>query len=161
SMATLPSSPVTFPSASPSAPDGTATSTTSALDASPPSLPSSCTSCPALRQRAARPPPMFPLPMVVMFMGIATRRSPRAFPGEGYTSNVRVLATVIPRKTVYGARGFPIPSSAMHYGEPPIPSGSVLVKLGLAVHDATGLDRRMVETAVRCESPDAEPRTLP
>ena len=80
---------------------------------------------------------------------------------QGYSSSVRALATVTPRKTVYGARGFPIPSAIMHYGEPPIPSGSVLVKLGLAVHDATGLDRQMVETAVRCESPDAEPRTLP
>ena len=39
---------------------GTATSTTSAFDASPPSRPSSCTSCPAARQRSASPPPHFP-----------------------------------------------------------------------------------------------------
>jgi hypothetical protein len=80
---------------------------------------------------------------------------------QGYSSSVRAQATVTPRKTVYDARGFPIPSAVMHYGEPPIPSGSVLVRLDLAVHDATGLDKQIVETAVRCESPDAEPRTLP
>jgi hypothetical protein len=76
---------------------------------------------------------------------------------QGYSPSVRALATVIPRKTVYGARGFPIPSSVMHYGEPPIPIGSVLVRLDLAVHEATGLDT----TAVPCASPNAEPRTLP
>ena len=80
---------------------------------------------------------------------------------QGYSSSVRALATVTPRKTVYGARGFPIPSAIMHYGEPPIPSGSVLFRLDLAVHDATGLDKQIVEKAVRCESPNAEPRTLP
>jgi len=80
---------------------------------------------------------------------------------QGYSPGLRALATVIPRKVVYGARGFPIPPEIVHYGEPPIPSGSVLVRLDLAVHDATGLDKQIVETAVRCESPNAEPRTLP
>ena len=72
SIATLPSSPVTLESASEIAPDGTATSTTSAPEASPPSLPSVVTSCPAFSQSFASPPPMFPLPMVVTFM----RRTP-------------------------------------------------------------------------------------
>ena len=40
SIAILPSSPRTFPSASEIAPPGTATRTTSALETSPPSLPS-------------------------------------------------------------------------------------------------------------------------
>src|SRR5258708_11765021 len=68
SMTTFPSSPVTFESASSMAPDGTATSTASASDASPPSGPSSVTSCPAFRQRAASPPPTVPLPTVVILM---------------------------------------------------------------------------------------------
>jgi hypothetical protein len=76
---------------------------------------------------------------------------------QGDASSVRALAVVTPRKTVYGARGFPIPSAVIHYGEPPIPNGSVLVKLDLAVHEAGGLDM----TTVPCASPDAEPRTLP
>jgi hypothetical protein len=80
---------------------------------------------------------------------------------QGYSSSVRALATVTPRKVVYGARGFPIPSAVMHYGEPPIPNGSVLVKLDLAVHEATGLDKQVVAVAVPCGSPNAEPRTLP
>jgi hypothetical protein len=50
------------------APDGTATSTASASDASPPSGPSSVTSCPAFRQRAASPPPTVPLPTVVILI---------------------------------------------------------------------------------------------
>src|SRR5260370_8630106 len=68
SMTTFPSSPVTFESASSMAPDGTATSTASASDASPPSGPSSVTSCPAFRQRAASPPPTVPLPTFVILI---------------------------------------------------------------------------------------------
>lgn len=80
---------------------------------------------------------------------------------HGYSSSVRALAVVIPRKTVYGARGFPIPPAILYYGEPPIPSGSVLVRLDLAVHKATSLDKQIVVSAVPCASPNAEPRTLP
>src|SRR6266536_1650018 len=68
SIATLPSSPRTLSSASAIAPDGTATRTTSASDASPPSRPIRVMVCPARSQRRASPPPTFPLPMTVMFM---------------------------------------------------------------------------------------------
>src|SRR3954452_12376309 len=68
SIVTLPSSPVTLPSAFAISRPGTATSSTSAVDASPPSLPSSCTSWPAPRHNAARPPPTLPRPITVIFM---------------------------------------------------------------------------------------------
>src|SRR5438874_384091 len=68
SIATLPSSPVTLPSAFAISGPGTATSRTSEDDASPPSLPSSCTSWPAPRHNAARPPPTLPRPITVIFM---------------------------------------------------------------------------------------------
>jgi hypothetical protein len=79
---------------------------------------------------------------------------------QGYTSTVRVTAVVSPRKPVYDAHGFPT-SSLVHYGDPPIPRGSVLVELALDVHDATALDEQVVATAAPCGSPNAEPRTLP
>src|SRR5690348_7755069 len=50
------------------APPGTATSTTSAADTSPPSLPMRVTSCPARSQRSASPPPTFPFPTTATFM---------------------------------------------------------------------------------------------
>src|SRR5215467_2711395 len=68
SIAILPVSPVTLLSASEMAAPGTATTTTSAPLASPPSRPSMVTSWPALRHRAASPPPTFPRPMVTMFI---------------------------------------------------------------------------------------------
>src|SRR3954464_12163868 len=68
SIVSLPSSPVTLPSAFAISRPGTATSSTSAVDASPPSLPSSCTSWPAPRHNAARPPPTLPRPITVIFM---------------------------------------------------------------------------------------------
>ena len=81
SIAVLPSTPVTLPRASEIAPDGTAMRTTSASEASPPSLPRVVTVWPACSQSFARPPPMFPLPIVVMFMAPPTtglgRRIPR------------------------------------------------------------------------------------
>src|SRR6266542_2169382 len=57
SIATLPSSPRTLSSASAIAPDGTATRTTSASDASPPSRPIRVMVCPARSQRRASPLP--------------------------------------------------------------------------------------------------------
>ena len=84
SMAILPVSPSTFPSASAMAVPGTATRRTSALLASPPSRPSMATLWPAAVQRVARPLPMFPLPMVTMFMWwlpfLATSRARLSWP---------------------------------------------------------------------------------
>src|SRR3954465_11422693 len=68
SIVTLPASPPTPASAFAISGPGTATSTTSAVDASPPSRPSSCTSCPASRHFCARPPPTLPLPITAIFM---------------------------------------------------------------------------------------------
>src|SRR3954447_19554970 len=67
SIVVFPSTPVTLPSASAIDPDGTATTTTSASDASPPSRPSAVTSCPAASQRFASPPPTLPRPTTVIF----------------------------------------------------------------------------------------------
>jgi hypothetical protein len=75
---------------------------------------------------------------------------------QGYSRTVRVIAFVTPRKTAYDAEGFRVRPPY-----PPIPRGSVLVKLDLDVHDATGLDEDVVASAAPCGSPNAEPRTLP
>src|SRR5438132_1046039 len=83
SIATFPWIPFTLPRASAIAPDGTATRITSASEASPPSLPSSLTSCPAARHSFARPPPMFPLPIVVIFMTWSTREAGVGFRPDG------------------------------------------------------------------------------
>ena len=74
STAVLPSSPPALASASEKTPDGTATSTTSASEASPPSRPSVVTAWPARSHFRAKPPPIVPLPMVTIFM--APPRSP-------------------------------------------------------------------------------------
>src|SRR5436309_6744678 len=68
SIATLPSRPCTLSIASDSDAPGTANSTTSASETSPPSRPSLVTSWPAFSQRSARPPPTLPLPIAVIFM---------------------------------------------------------------------------------------------
>src|SRR3954451_5641427 len=73
SMTGLPSSPVTVPRASAIEPDGTATTTTSAPEASPPSRPSASTSCPAACQRFASPPPTLPRPTTVIFTSLLPR----------------------------------------------------------------------------------------
>src|SRR5947208_3383274 len=57
--------------------DGTATTTTSASEPSPPSRPRVLTVWPARSQRAARPPPTLPRPMTVMFTD-GSRCCPRA-----------------------------------------------------------------------------------
>src|SRR5215211_8158687 len=67
SIAILPSSPLTLPSASEMEPEGTATNTTSASEPSPPSRPSAVTSCPACSHSRASPAPTLPLPMTTMF----------------------------------------------------------------------------------------------
>src|SRR6266540_3462076 len=67
SISVFPSRPLTKPSASPIAPEGTASSTASASETSPPSRPIRCTSWPAFSQSCASPPPTFPLPMVAIF----------------------------------------------------------------------------------------------
>src|SRR5437764_803656 len=59
--------PLTLPSASAIAPEGTATTTTSAAEPSPPSRPSGFTAWPAFCHDFASPPPTLPLPMIVMF----------------------------------------------------------------------------------------------
>src|SRR5213593_424554 len=67
-MVVLPSSPCTLSRAASIAPPGTATSTASASETSPPSLPIRVTSWPAFSQRSARPPPTFPLPITAIFI---------------------------------------------------------------------------------------------
>ncbi|HEY5332328.1 MAG TPA: hypothetical protein VIJ21_02190 [Solirubrobacterales bacterium] len=67
-MTVLLSSPATEASAASIASPGTATKTMSAPDASPPSWPRLVISCPAFFQSSAGPPPMFPLPIVVIFI---------------------------------------------------------------------------------------------
>src|SRR5436853_7638225 len=59
--------PLTLPSASAIAPEGTATTTTSAAEPSPPSRPIGFTPWPAFCHDFASPPPTSPLPMIVMF----------------------------------------------------------------------------------------------
>jgi hypothetical protein len=72
SIAIFPSNPLTPLSASEIEPEGTATKTTSASEASPPSRPGVVTVCPACSQRRARPPAIVPLPIVVIFMIVVT-----------------------------------------------------------------------------------------
>src|SRR5436309_8189539 len=67
-MTVFPSSPCTLSRAASIAPPGTATSTASASETSPPSLPIRVTSWPAFSQRSARPPPTFPLPITAIFI---------------------------------------------------------------------------------------------
>src|SRR4051812_30197300 len=68
SMTVFPSQPLTASTASAMAAPGTATSTASASETSPPSLPIRVTSCPALSQRSPSPPPTLPLPTTAIFM---------------------------------------------------------------------------------------------
>src|SRR6266581_3372465 len=67
-MVTLPAMPVTLANAAVMACPGTATRTTSAADPSPPSRPNVMTSCPAVDQIPASPPPIRPRPTVTIFM---------------------------------------------------------------------------------------------
>src|SRR6266540_2491830 len=87
SITGTPSMPVTEPSASAIAADGTASRTASAPSTSPPSLPISTTSWPAARQIRASPPPTFPRPIVAIFIStslvdVANRK--RVAPGWAF-----------------------------------------------------------------------------
>src|SRR5262245_24219005 len=82
-MTTLSPTPLTVESASAIAAEGTASSTTSAPETSPPSRPISWTSWPDARQSAARPPPTLPLPMTETFMPAPTTRAGSGFPLGG------------------------------------------------------------------------------
>src|SRR3989454_10528098 len=77
SMAVFPSRPCTLSSAASIAPPGTATSTASASETSPPSLPIRVTSWPAFSQRSASPPPTFPLPITAIFISPLPSSLPR------------------------------------------------------------------------------------
>src|ERR671921_202816 len=68
SITVLPSKPCTLSRASAIAPPGTATTTASAFETSPPSRPILVTSWPALSQRSASPPPTLPLPSTATFI---------------------------------------------------------------------------------------------
>src|SRR5947209_6299609 len=68
SMTVFPSIPSAAASASASEPPGTAISTASASETSPPSRPRRVTSCPACSQRSASPPPTLPLPITAIFI---------------------------------------------------------------------------------------------
>src|SRR4051812_37581219 len=74
SITVFPSSPSTFSNAAATAPPGTASSTTSASETSPPSRPNELTSWPASFHRAPSPPPIFPLPIVAIFISSSSRR---------------------------------------------------------------------------------------
>src|SRR5207247_7559412 len=73
-MTVFSSSPRPCARAASIAPPGTATSTASTSETSPPSLPIRVTSWPAFSQRSARPPPTFPLPIVAIFIPRSLRR---------------------------------------------------------------------------------------
>src|SRR5918994_1033621 len=68
SRTVFPSKPCTLSRASAIAPPGTATTTASAAETSPPSRPILVTSWPALSQRSASPPPTLPLPTTATFI---------------------------------------------------------------------------------------------
>src|SRR5918995_4651945 len=68
SITVFPSKPCTLSKASAIAPPGTATTTASASETSPPSRPILVTSWPALSQRFASPPPTLPLPSTATFI---------------------------------------------------------------------------------------------
>src|SRR5919112_1211193 len=70
SITVLPSKPCTLSRASAIAPPGTATTTASAFETSPPSRPILVTSWPALSQRSASPPPTLPLPSTATFIAL-------------------------------------------------------------------------------------------
>src|SRR5215204_840915 len=75
SITVLPSKPCTLSRASAIAPPGTATTTASTFETSPPSLPILVTSWPALSQRSASPPPTLPLPSTATFIALLPRLS--------------------------------------------------------------------------------------
>src|SRR3954469_10611442 len=68
SITVFPSQPLTVSNTSASEPPGTAMSTASASDTSPPSLPMRVTSWPADSQRSASPPPTLPFPTTATFI---------------------------------------------------------------------------------------------
>src|SRR5215207_2761731 len=75
SITVLPSKPCTLSRASAIAPPGTATTTASTFETSPPSRPILVTSWPSLSQRSASPPPTLPLPTTAIFIALLPRFS--------------------------------------------------------------------------------------
>jgi len=73
SITVLPSMLSTLSRASAIVPPGTATSTASASETSPPSRPILATSWPALYQRSASPPPTVPPPTTAIFISLSPR----------------------------------------------------------------------------------------
>src|SRR5215213_6852065 len=70
-MTVFPSMPSTLSRASAIAPPGTATSTASASETSPPSRPILLSSWPASSQRSASPPPTLPLPITAICISLS------------------------------------------------------------------------------------------
>src|ERR671920_417163 len=87
-MTVFPSMPRTLLSASAIASPGTANTTASASETSPPSRPILLTSCPAPSQRSASPPPTLPLPTTAIFTS-GPFRSPCAHHPSKRTSSHR------------------------------------------------------------------------
>src|SRR5215207_4736675 len=75
SITVFPSMPCTLSRASAIAPPGTATTTASTFEMSPPSCPILVSSWPALSQRSASPPPTLPLPSTATFIALLPRFS--------------------------------------------------------------------------------------
>src|SRR5438874_7967137 len=133
SIVSLPPMPVTLPSAFAISAEGTATSRTSAPEASPPSRPISCTSWPASRHLRASPPPTFPLPITVIFTSASyangcSRLS--AMPREYPTLLDLVGGTPIVRLDRLSPRGHARILAKLEYLNP---GGSVKDRIGLAM----------------------------
>src|SRR6266568_1913762 len=143
SIVTFPSTPVTLPRASAICGDGTATSRTSAADASPPSRPSSCASCPASRHSLARPPPTFPLPIPVIFMSVSNvtpcSRLP-AMPREYPTALDLVGGTPIVRLDRLSPPGHARIVAKLEYLNP---GGSLKDRIGLAMIEQAERDGKL------------------
>src|ERR687885_639886 len=90
SITVLPSKPCTLSRASAIAPPGTATTTASTFETSPPFRPILVTSWPALSQRSASPPPTLPLPTTATFTSRSLLRDlQRSHPLKGHPGAAR------------------------------------------------------------------------
>jgi hypothetical protein len=76
---------------------------------------------------------------------------------QGIGRGVSASATVVPPGPVYDAEGLPMSRT----DEPTIPNGSVAVHLSITRHERTSLDDYLISHRIPCDSPAAEPVTLP
>jgi hypothetical protein len=76
---------------------------------------------------------------------------------QGIGRGISASATVVPSGPVYDAEGLPMSRT----DQPTIPSGSVAVHLSITPHERTSLDDHLARGRVPCDSPAAEPLTLP